>query len=87
MRIYKKLFSRLALFLLCIVCLLADAPKVRAADVLFCSANMNICLRKPPSACRENIARICSWSFCGMMLRQGLLCANYNVRSKIMGIA
>ena len=34
MRIYKKLFSRLALFLLCIVCLLADAPKVRAAEFL-----------------------------------------------------
>lgn len=34
MRIYKKLFSCLALFLLCIVCLLADAPKVRAAEFL-----------------------------------------------------
>lgn len=34
MRIAKKLFSCLALFLLCIVCLLADAPKVRAAEFL-----------------------------------------------------
>ena len=34
MRIYKKLFSCLALFLLCIVCLLADAPKVRAVEFL-----------------------------------------------------
>lgn len=34
MRIYKKLFSCLALFLLCIVCLLADAPKVQAAEFL-----------------------------------------------------
>ena len=58
-----------------------------AADVLFCSANMNICLRKLPSACREDISLICGWSFCGMMLRKGLLCANYNVCSKIMGIA
>lgn len=34
MRIYKKLFSCLALFLLCLVCLLADAPKVRAVEFL-----------------------------------------------------
>ena len=34
MRIGKKLFSCLALFLLCILCLLADAPKVRAAEFL-----------------------------------------------------
>ena len=34
MRIYKKLFSCLALFLLCLVCLLTDAPKVRAAEFL-----------------------------------------------------
>ena len=34
MCIAKKLFSCLALFLLCIVCLLADAPKVRAAEFL-----------------------------------------------------
>lgn len=34
MLIAKKLFSCLALFLLCIVCLLADAPKVRAAEFL-----------------------------------------------------
>lgn len=34
MRIYKKLFSCLALFLLCIVCLLTDVPKVWAAEFL-----------------------------------------------------
>ena len=34
MRIYKKLFSCLALFLLCLVCLLADAPRVRAVEFL-----------------------------------------------------
>ena len=34
MRIGKKLFSCLSLFLLCILCLLADAPKVRAAEFL-----------------------------------------------------
>lgn len=34
MRIGKKLFSCLALFLLCILCLFADAPKVRAAEFL-----------------------------------------------------
>ena len=34
MRIAEKLFSCLALFLLCIVCLLADAPKVRAVEFL-----------------------------------------------------
>lgn len=34
MRIGKKLFSCLSLFLLCLVCLLADAPKVRAAEFL-----------------------------------------------------
>ena len=34
MRIHKKLFSCLSLFLLCLVCLLADAPKVRAAEFL-----------------------------------------------------
>lgn len=34
MRIGKKLFSCLALFLLCILCLLADAPKVQAAKFL-----------------------------------------------------
>lgn len=34
MRIGKKLFSCLSLFLLCILCLLADAPKVWAAEFL-----------------------------------------------------
>lgn len=34
MRIGKKLFSCLSLFLFCILCLLADAPKVRAAEFL-----------------------------------------------------
>ena len=34
MRIGKKLFSCLSLFLLCILCLLADAPKVHAAEFL-----------------------------------------------------
>ena len=34
MRIAKKLFSCLSLFLLCLLCLLADAPKVRAAEFL-----------------------------------------------------
>lgn len=34
MRIGKKLFSCLSLFLLCILCLLADAHKVRAAEFL-----------------------------------------------------
>lgn len=34
MRIAKKLFSCISLFLLCLVCLLADAPKVRAVEFL-----------------------------------------------------
>ena len=34
MRIGKKLFSCLSLFLLCLVCLLADAPMVRAVEFL-----------------------------------------------------
>lgn len=34
MRIYKKLFSCLSLFLLCLVCLLTDVPKVWAAEFL-----------------------------------------------------
>ena len=34
MRIAEKLFSCLSLFLLCLVCLLTDVPKVWAAEFL-----------------------------------------------------